>query len=178
MLSKWHLLNIYTKIVLIAAVSLICYGYLCRSIPLYFFWESLPIGWELLLAGGILVLLQVIKIRKQEGSKAMPLKIGMGLLCFIGLVQLIVSSLILNSDSLVAAKQHLRADKSVHLKVGTPQSFVLVPSGGISQSSSSEGTVGSAEIHLIVKGTIGITDAVLLVERQLGDKEWKVVSFE
>ena len=178
MLNKWHLLNIYTKMVLIAAVLLICYGYLCRSLHLYFFWESLPIGWELLLLGGILVLLQVIKIRKKEGSKAMPLKIGLGLLCFIGLVQLIVSGFILNSDSLVAAKQHLRDDKSVQLKVGTPQSFVLLPAGGISQSTSSEGTVGSAEIHLIVKGTMGITDAVLLVERQLGDKEWKVVSFE
>jgi hypothetical protein len=178
MFNKWQLLNIYTKIVLIAAAFLICYGYLCRSLHLYFFWESLPIGWELLLVGGILVLLQVIKIRKQEGSKAIPLKIGLGLLCFVGLVQLIISGAILTSDSLVAAKQHLRTDKSMNLKVGSPQSFVLVPAGGISQSTSSEGTEGSAEIHLIVKGTIGITDAVLLVERQLGDKEWKVVTFE
>jgi hypothetical protein len=178
MFNKWHLLNIYTRITLIAAVTLICYGYVCRSLHLYFFWESLPIGWELLLVGGIFILLQVIKIRQQEGSKAMPLKIGLGLLCFIGLVQLVVSSMILHSDSLVAAKQHLLADKSVQLKVGTPHSFVLVPAGGISQSTSPEGTVGSAEIHLIVKGTTGIIDAVLIVERQLGDNAWKVVAFK
>lgn len=176
MLKKWNLLSIYTRTVLTMAAALIGYGYLCRGLHLYFFWESLPIGWEVLLAGGILALLEIIKIRKKEGSKATPLKIGVGLLCFVAVIQLVMSIAILNSDSWIATKEHLRNDKWIMTTLGGPQTFVLMPAGGISTSTSAAGTEGSAEIHVIVKGTNGMMDLVVLVEKQLGDKKWKVVS--
>lgn len=69
MLKKWSVLSIYTRTVLIAAVVLIGYGYLCRNMRIWFFWESLPVGWELLLVGIILVLLNAIRIRKQQGPR-------------------------------------------------------------------------------------------------------------
>jgi hypothetical protein len=175
MLNKWNLLSIYTRMILLTAVFFICYGYLCRLLSIYFFWESLLIGWELLLLGIALLLLDLIRIRRQAGSKATPLKIGLGLVCFMALIQVIGFFVISKSGSLVAAKEFLRSDKSVQLKVGVPQSFVVIPVGGLSQSGTGAAAEGSAEIHLLVKGSTGIMDAVLLVVKEK-DKEWKVVA--
>src|SRR6478609_1762426 len=59
-------MNKITKAVLLAAMLLLFYGYMCRLVNIYFFWESKSFCWFLLIAGIIMFFFSNIKYKRPK----------------------------------------------------------------------------------------------------------------
>lgn len=172
-------LNLFTKTLLIAALSILLYGYLCRLTGIYFFWESKTVGWTLLFIGIGGFLFNRIKIKKAENEKAIGEKIALGLIAFGLLIQAIFIVVIPITDAYSAAITHLTYNKNLKAEVGNIQGFGLIPIGGTENSEDTSGRVeGYAEINLIVKGDKKFKDVTIYLIKQSDSPEWEVVGVE
>ena len=68
-MNKFKLLSVKNQKLVIATAIILVYGYLCRILNLYFFWESKAIGWTLLAVTLILLLIQRINWKKTVDRK-------------------------------------------------------------------------------------------------------------
>jgi len=171
-------LNKFTKTVLIIGLALILYGYLCRLIGLYFFWESKSVGWVLLFFGLIGLLLNRIKIKTTENRKTLFEKIGIGFIIFILVVNTILSVVIPFTDAYLAAKTYLINDANLETELGNITEFGLIPTGGIQKTIDSNGEYGSATINLTVIGDKKFKDITIYVVKNANNPEWKVEEIE
>lgn len=176
-MNKFKLLsNTNQKLVIVTAIILV-YGYLCRLLNLYFFWESKAIGWTSLFITLIFLLRQRISWKKTIDRKTISEKIGIGLLTFVLIIQTIIFFATPQTDAYKTAKEYIKTDKSISGEVGEVIGIVLLPYGGISVSSSSQGEQGQADLNFIVKGTKKFKDYNLQVEKNL-DTKWTVIKPE
>lgn len=171
-------LNKFTKSVLIIGLSFIFYGYLCRIIGLYFFWESKSIGWILLLIGIIGILSYRIKVNLNDKNKSLHEKVGIGVVVFILIMQSILYLIIQNSDAFTAAKKHIINDSKIKNEVGKIIGFGLTPIGGIQKKTDSSGEYGNATLKMTVKGTKKYKDITVYVIKTAVSPEWKVEEIE
>jgi len=141
-----------TKVFLIVAISFLVYGYSARIFHIYFFWESVFIGWMIGFVAAIAVLAGWAKRRKLLHKKRILQKVGIGLLCFILLAQTIFLVLLPRTDAYAAAKKYFRRDENIKNELGEIRGFSIVPAGSIQVSSSRDSTVGEADLIIIVKG--------------------------
>ena len=65
---EYRKLESINKKFVILTIALLTYGYLCRILNLFFFWESKTLGWILLFVSAILILNQRIKENKIKGK--------------------------------------------------------------------------------------------------------------
>ncbi|MBK8704273.1 MAG: hypothetical protein IPN33_12070 [Saprospiraceae bacterium] len=167
-------LNKFTKTVLLTGLTFILYGYLCRLVGLYFFWESKSIGWTLLFIGVIGFLSNRIKIKTREKKKTLFEKIGIGIIIFILLVQTIFIAVIPLTDAYSVAKTYLINDANLKTKIGNITGFGLIPTGSIQKTTDSSGEYGSAIINLTVKGDKKFKDITIYVAKNADIPDWKV----
>ena len=161
------------KAFIILTIILLLYGYLCRIVGLYFFWESKTIGWTFLFLSTLLVLIKRIRIKKIQDKKSISEKILISLIIFILVIQGIIFFVTPQTNAYKAAKQFLITDKNLSSEVGEVYDFFLIPVGGITVSSSSAGETGGADLNFIVKGKNKFKDINLELDKSL-DTEWKV----
>jgi len=170
-------LNTPTKTTFGLGLLLLVYGILSRLIPINFFWESQSIGWFLILLGLIGVLLRGIQKRKAKYQKTVWNKIGVGIISFILLIQAILVVLIPNSDAYQTSKEFILKNKELKALVGDIQGFGLIPLGGISIKSDSNGNSGNATINLIIKGSKAYKSVTVYVFKEY-NKDWEVYGIE
>jgi hypothetical protein len=171
-------LSQFTRLTLTVSLVLLLYGYLCRLIGIYFFWESKSLGWAILLVGLIGLISDRLSIKDSENKNTLPEKIVIGLLVFILCIQCILVVIIPFSTAYESAKAHIKNNETLKNEVGEIQGFGLIPTGGIEKSTDSSGEYGSAEINLTVKGEKCFKDIVVYVIKTADSPEWKVESFE
>jgi hypothetical protein len=162
------------RLVILTSVFLL-YGYLCRLLGIYFFWESKTLGWTLLIITVINLLRQRIKDKKSQAKKTLSENIAIGLVIFVLLVQSILFIVIPQTDAYKIAKEYLQTDKSVSNEIGEVASVFLVPTGGISIQSSSAGQTGQANLNFIVKGKTKFKDINIQVVKEV-DSNWTIVN--
>jgi hypothetical protein len=175
MKSKLHQ---FTYFLLIFSLILIIYGYLCRLIGFNFFWESQSIGFELLLIAILGFLVNRIQVKKSQNKEIISEKIGIGLLCFVLMVQIIVISIIPRTDAYAEAKIFLANDAELKTEIGNIYGFTLIPRGSIQATSTSKGTHSNSVIYLTAKGDKKFKDIVLYLEKSDKDSLWKVQDIE
>jgi hypothetical protein len=170
-------LNKFTRFTLITGFVFVLYGYICRAIPVYFFWESKYFGWMIIFIGVIGLLFHRIRLNKKAGKKSLLEKIGIGVLCFILLIQAILLSVLPNTEAYTIAKGFLQQNEKVKLELGNITGFSIIPLGAMSTSSGSQGTTGSATLNIIVKGEKKYKEyrVDLLKETNTG---WSIIAFE
>ncbi len=170
--------NTFTKTMLIAGLLLVVYGYSCRLFRIYFFWESKSAGWMLFFIGIIGFLFYCIKIKKTEKKKAIPEKIGIGILCFILFVQLLLMIVLPFTDAYNVAKIYIEKDADLRSEIGTVTGFGLISTGEIEEVSDMKTEVGSATISLTVKGDKKFKDITIYVIKEMDSPDWKVEEME
>jgi hypothetical protein len=167
-----------TRLISSTAILLLVYGYLCRSMGLYFFWESKSAGWILLIIGILFFLIDRIKIKSAAKKKALGEKIGIGICSFILLILAIFLSVIPFTDAYGVARGYLRANNDIRAEIGNVTGFGLIPTGGIEERTDSNGESGNATINLTVKGDRKYKDITIYLSKSSGSPEWKVEAFE
>jgi hypothetical protein len=174
---KWFMiiqkLNKFTQAFLIIGIIFLIYGYLCRSIGIYFFWESKSFGWFITFIGLIGFLFARIKIRKKEAKKSIFEKIVMGILIFILAIQIILVVVLPNTAAYQYAKQFLLDSQNIRAEIGNIKGFSIIPLGVVSVSSGEWGETGNAEINLTVKGEKKFLDVTIYLTKEV-DSTWKV----
>ena len=162
-----------TRTFIIATVAFLLYGYLCRLAGLYFFWESKTIGWTLFWITVIFILRERIKSKKPQKKSAIPEKIGIGISAFVVLLKGVLFFAIQQTSAYDKALIFINESKTVQNEVGIVKSVFLVPFGGMSMSSGSQGTEGQADLNFVVKGSKKYIDLNLLMEKEL-EGDWKI----
>lgn len=178
MTDTFRQLSRRTKTLLFSGLLFIIYGYLCRAVGLYFFWESKSVGWTLLLIGIISFLADRIKIKKTEKRKHLVEQIIIGFICFIFLIQTILLTVIPFSDAFTVAKTYLQNNDDIKNEVGNVTGFGLIPTGGIQKSTDSQGESGNAAITLTVKGDKKFKDLIIYVVKRPDTTAWVVDGLE
>jgi uncharacterized protein with PQ loop repeat len=167
----------FNKKIVILTIALLIYGYLCRIVNLYFFWESKTLGWILLFISAILILKQRIKENKTQNKKTLSEKIFIGIAVFILLIQAIIFSVTPRTNAYKSAKEYLFTDSQIISKVGQVKDVFLKPTGGMSISSGSEGERGQADLNFIVKGAKKYIDVNLQLEKEL-NTNWTITEIK
>jgi len=174
---KTQELDALTKVILTLGLLILLYGFLSRIIPIDFFWESKYLGFILLLIGLIGVLNYNMKKRKALDKKNLFLKIGIGLICFTLLTQILLYTIFLNSDAYSHAKKHIKSNEDIISEIGNIDSFSLIPTGGISFESNVNGETGNASINLIIKGDKKYKNVTVFMFKDYG-QDWIIESIE
>lgn len=170
-------LSIFTKATLGLGLLFLIYGFLSRMIPIQFFWESKSIGWGLILLGLIGLLISGINKRKTNNKETIGNKIGIGFICFILLIQIILIIIISNTDAYKVSTDFIMQNKALKSEVGEIKGFGLIPTGGISLQTDSNGETGNANINLIIKGDKAYKSVTIFVSMDYG-KDWEVYGIE
>lgn len=167
-------LSKFTKVTLGIGLLLVVYGYVCRATELKFFWESKSIGWALFLIGLIGFLSSRISLRKNNNKKNLLEKIGIGVIVFILLVQIILISIIPFTDAFLISKKYIENNKEILEEVGHIEGFGLIPTGAIQKTTDTDGTYGSATINLTIKGQNKFKDVTVYVAKYVDKADWTV----
>ena len=153
------------------------YGYLCRAVGLYFFWESKYIGWSLIFLGMIGFLINRIKIKKVQRRKTLLEKIGIGILIIVLLAQCILVSVVPYTDAYKASREFLLNDQRLKNEIGNIRNISLIPLGSIQKNTTGGIETGNATLLLIIKGEKKFKDVTVYVEKAPG-KDWAVIGTE
>lgn len=167
-------LSTTTRILLLATAAFLLYGYLCRLLDIYFFWESKSIGWALFFAALISLLRDRIKSKRPLGKRALLEKIGVGFSIFALVVKGIFFFAVPHTDAYEKAVNIIGKDPRIQQEVGTVNGVSLIPAGNFTMKSNAEGSSGEAYLSFVVKGSRKYIDLGVLLEKT-AETEWEMV---
>jgi hypothetical protein len=167
------------KSILIMGGALLIYGYLCRWLDIYFFWDSKSIGWALLIVGGIGFLVSNIETRENQNRKTTWNKIGIGLLSFIlGVGTIFSASIRLFSDAYGVATNYIQNDRSLKAQLGNVNGFSMVTTGSIQTQTNFKGKSGFAVFELTAMGDKKFKDLRIQLIKNPESPNWEVERVE
>jgi hypothetical protein len=172
-LKYFNSLSDITKKVILATIAFLLYGYLCRLVGLYFFWESKTIGWTLFWIAVIFILRDRIKQKKLQSKKTLFEKIGIGFSVFVIIIKGVLFFATQQTTAFESATNFIKTNPEIKAKVGTVTNIFLVPLGGMSMTTSSQGSAGQADLNFIVKGSKKYIDLNLLLNKDFGTN-WQI----
>jgi len=153
------------------------YGYLCRILNIYFFWDSRTLGWITLLIALTGFLIGLKKKRKLQGKKTIWIKIGIVVLIFGLSIMPIVIFMLKSSEAYQSAIEYIRTDPQIKTLVGDIQGFGLIPTGQTSSTTINGAESGEAQFDIIVRGDKKYIDITVSLKKT-PETTWKVVSIE
>jgi hypothetical protein len=118
-----------TKVIFIIAFLLLIYGYLCRLLNIYFFWDSKHFGWIMMATGLMGFLIDLKKILEAQKKSAFLPQAFIGVL----IVALGIAGggiLLLNSSKAYRdAIENIKIDGALKSEIGNFKGVGLFPSG-------------------------------------------------
>lgn len=154
-------------------IVFLLYGYLCRFVGLYFFWESKTIGWVLFWLVVIFVLRDRIKDKKLQNKKTLLEKIGVGLSIFVIIIKGVMFFVVPQTTAFDRAVSFIKSNPTIQNNVGTVKNVFLVPLGRISMKTGPQGSAGEADLHFIIKGSKKFMDINLLMSKGF-ETDWQI----
>ena len=170
-------LDMKVKLLFGFAILLIVFGYLVRGLDLYFFWESKPIGFVLLILTVLIILRIDITTRKSKKLKNIVSQIGFWFISLLLFIKLLMLVIIPNSDAYSATRDYLENNSEITTEYGEIIGLTILPSGSLETQTDSHGTNGFASINLILKGTSKFKEITVYVNKT-ASKNWEVVAME
>ena len=170
-------LDIKVKLFFGFSIFLLIFGYSARFFDLYFFWESKPLGFALLLIALVIILRKDITTRKNQKLKNIWSHIGFWLITFILFVKVLMLVILPNSDAYNAAKIYIENNSDLKAEIGEIIGHTILPSGSIQITTDSKGTYGSASISLIIKGKNKFIEQTIYLGKT-PNEDWTVITTE
>lgn len=146
---------------LVTGLIFVIYGYLCRILNLYFFWDAKTIGWILLFIALLFYWIDLRRKRKQESKKITWVTLGICLLAF-GLALLPVIVIIFhNTEAYHVATEYVKSNPRIKEQIGEVNSFGLIPSGTVQTTTTNSVETGNAVFEMTVNGSKKNMDLVI-----------------
>lgn len=165
------------KYVFLIGFILIVYGILSRVCSINFFWESDAIGYNLLLLGLIGLIRNGLKKRKKANKDTKPNLVGIGFIVFILFMEGLMYVILPRVDAYKEALRYIKEDKVLHEEIGEFTGYSLIPVGGISTVSNSNGNMGNATFKFIIKGENEYKDITVFLRKNY-DTDWQVIGIK
>ena len=162
-------------LICIAGILMMIYSIVAEKLDIYLFWESSLIGFLTLLLGLILLLLSIIKSRKQQRKGFKSLVILTGLISFTLLLFVVIFfGFFYNSDAYLTSKSYLIHNEVLKNELGNINDVSIVLSGEMTSgiSNGKVQTNGTAEFLLTVKGEQKYKKEVISLTRK--ENTWVV----
>jgi hypothetical protein len=161
-----------TQTLAVLTATILLYGYACRLLSIYFFWESKSIGWTIFWLLIIFICRDLVIEKRRLKKSALAEKIIVGLSVFVILVKSLIFFATRQTSVYAYAINFIRSDASVKGRVGAVRDVFLMPVGSIAMQTGPDGEAGSAELHFIVKGVDRYEDLNLILDKEVST-DWK-----
>jgi hypothetical protein len=118
-----------TKVIFIVAFLLLIYGYLCRLLNIYFFWDSKHFGWIMMATGLMGFFIDLKKILEAQKKNAFLPRLFIGVIVVAFGVAGGGILLVNSSKAYQAAIENIKIDGVIKNEIGDINSIGLFPSG-------------------------------------------------
>jgi hypothetical protein len=167
----------FIRITTIIGAILVIYGYVCRMVGIYFFWDSGTIGFFFLLLALIAFLFTVYQRRKLQKKGTIWAKLGIGFFSFLLFGLIILLSVFRTTGAFHAATDFLSQDEGIRNEVGEVTGFGMITQGEISTQKRNGVEYGTASFNFTVRGTKKYKDINIKLTKN-PNSAWKVYSVE
>lgn len=140
------------KAFIIVTFALLIYGYLSRTLNLFFFWESRPIGWGLGFFVIILLLSHRIFLKRSQNRKIIPEKIAIFLIALFLISEIARLIIIPETAACKTAISYIKSNQTNIEEIGEINNIILLPKGNFSTSGDETGLSSQADLYFIIKG--------------------------
>ena len=151
--------------------SILIYGYLCRMVNIYFFWDSKHFGWIMLAAGlmGLFIDLKEILTAQKKSSFIPQLFIGV-IIVVLGIAG--GGLLLLNTSKTYRdAIDSIKKDEMLKSEIGTINGIGLFPSGSGFMDFAYRTSQGPSTFVITVRGSNAIKDVEITLYKSLPSQE-------
>ena len=160
-----------TKVIFIIAFLLLIYGYLCRMLNLYFFWDSKHFGWIMLMTGLMGFFIDLKKILEaQKKSPFLPQ-------LFIGVIIVVLGIagggllLLKTSKAYQDQIERIKTDEVIKSEIGTIKGIGLFPSGSGFMDFAYRASQGPSTFVVTVRGSNAIKEVEITLYKNLPVEE-------
>ena len=155
-----------TIIAFTIGLILLAYGYLCRILIIYFFWDSKSFGWIFLIIGLMFYLFDMNRNRKRTGKRTFWIRMGIGsILFFFALAGAIIFEFKYNSEPYQVAIDYIKSDSVIKNEIGDVTSFGLIPTGAQTTNTINGNQYGKAVYYITAIGNKKKKDIEIKLEK-------------
>lgn len=158
-------MNRFTKATLIIGLILLVYGYLCRLLSIYFFWDSRNFGWIALFIALTNYLFNLRKTKKLQSKKTVWITFGIIFLSMGLIITPIVIFIFHKSEAYQSAIEYVKNDPKIKESIGEVKGFGLIPTGQVQSSSINGEESGVAIFNITVNGTKKYRDIIVTLKK-------------
>lgn len=158
-------------------ILLLIYGYLCRLLSIYFFWDSKHFGWILIFAGLMGLLVDIRRARAVQNKNIFWVRVGVAILILTFGIAGSAVIMLKSSDVYQEALAFIKSDFEIKSEIGDFRGFGLIPSGLDLMDMANSTSSGSASFIITVRGNLAYRE-VKVGLRQGGPTGWFVNEVE
>lgn len=170
-------MNNLTKVLLGIGIILLVYGYLCRILHIYFFWDSKELGWVVLFIALLFYLFGLHRSRRLQRKRTVGVIIGIFFISFGLLISPFVLLMLKTSDAYQAAIDYFETDPQIKDSFGEIKGFGLIPTGQFQSKIINGIESGDAEFIITIKGDKKYKDVSVRLKKT-PETNWSVISIE
>ena len=165
-----------TKVIFIIGILLLIYGYLCRFLNIYFFWDSKHFGWIIMAIGLMGFFIDLRKILKAQGKNIWLVRVGIAIIILALGIEGGATILLKTSDAYETIKEEmLKPEGMLKSEIGAVKGFGFFPSGIGVLTIALNADPGPATFIITVKGSKAYRDIEITLQRSSAI-EWTAVS--
>ena len=155
-----------TKITFTIGIILLIYGYLCRILKIYFFWDSKSFGWIFLIIGLMFYLFDLNRTKRRKGKRTFWVRIGIGIIIFfLALCGAIIFEFKYNSEPYQVAIDYIKSDSVIKTEIGDVTHFGLIPTGAQTITTINGDEYGKAVYYITAIGSKKTKDVEIKLEK-------------
>lgn len=163
-----------TKVIFIMGILLLIYGYLCRLLSIYFFWDSKHFGWAGIVAGVIALLIDIRMARKAQRKNIFFIRLFAALIILASAIHVGSIVLLKNTNAYQEAITRIK-DGQFKTELGDIKGFGIIPSGAGIVKILNPGNTGSIVFVITARGEKAYRDVEIKMEGGL-QMQWLITS--
>lgn len=163
-----------TKVIFIIGILLVIYGYLCRLLNVYFFWDSKHFGWAGIVAGVLAFLIDQRMARKAQKKNIFFVRLLVAVIILAAGIQVGSIILLRNTSGYQEAIERIK-DGQFKPELGAIRGIGLIPSGSDIINILDPASSGSIVFVVTVRGEKAYRDVEIKMEGG-SQMQWTVSS--
>ena len=165
-----------TRVAFIIGILLLIYGYLCRMLSLYFFWDSKYFGWIGIMSGLLLLLIDIRITRVKLKQNIFFVRVFVAVIViFLGLEASAIVWL-KTSTAYHNLKESINTDEAMNAEIGNIRGYSLIPGINILDIITALESESLA-FRITVRGERAYKELEVTIERSTA-LEWRVSSIK
>lgn len=116
-----------TKVIFIIGILLLIYGYLCRFLNIYFFWDSKYFGWIGIISAVLLLLIDIRMARLRQKQNIFFVRLVVAVIVIFVAIEGSAVVWLKSSTAYEGLTESIRTDEVMKAEMGEIRGFGLIP---------------------------------------------------